>query len=318
MTKKQNMKILITGGAGFIGSHLSRSFSKKGDEVTVIDNLITGDKKNIDDLLSNKAFRFYKEDLLTFDFSKLSCFDLVYDLASPASPAVFEKMALEILKVNSLGLFRLLDFFIGSKSKKMVFASTSEVYGDPLKHPQKETYFGNVNSFGPRSCYDEGKRFAEAIIYSYIKKYNSDIRIARIFNTYGPFMNKADGRVISNFINQALDNRPLTVYGDGSQTRSCCYITDMIDGLSALGTLDGIEGEVVNIGNPEERSVLEIAELIKNMTKSNSEIKFMSIGRDDPKKRRPDISKAKKILGWEPKIPLGKGLEKTIEYFKNI
>ena len=165
------MKVLITGGAGFIGSHLSHSFLKKGDEVTVIDNLITGNEKNIYDLLNNRLFKFYKEDILMFDFSRLLGFDLIYDLASPASPAVFEKMSLEILKVNSLGLFRLLDFFIESKSKRMIFASTSEVYGDPLEHPQKETYFGNVNSYGPRSCYDEGKRFAEAIIFSYIKKY---------------------------------------------------------------------------------------------------------------------------------------------------
>ena len=312
------MKILITGGAGFIGSHLSRFFIEKNHEVYVVDNLVTGNKKNIEGLLKNNLFHFIEKDIINYKFENLPSFDLVYDLASPASPAHFANLSEEILKVNSIGLLNLLEFFIKSKSKTFVFASTSEVYGDPKVDPQPETYFGNVNSFGPRACYDEGKRFAEAVIYSHLKKYDLDIRIVRIFNTYGPNMDKNDGRVISNFINQAITDKPITVYGDGSQTRSCCYVEDMVNGLSLLGTTANLKGEVINIGNPDERSVLEIANLIKKMTNSKSEIVYQKIGADDPKKRCPDITKSKKMLNWEPLTPLEKGLQLTIEYFKNI
>ena len=283
------MKILITGGAGFIGSHLVRFFLDKKAEVWVIDNLITGSKKNLEKEMDNKDLHFENADIITFDYSKLPAFDLIYDLASPASPALFESLSLEILRVNSVGLTNLLDFMIKSKSKRLVFASTSEVYGDPLVDPQPENYLGNVNSFGPRACYDEAKRFAEATLYSYLKRYNLDLRLARIFNTYGPNMGKNDGRVISNFINQALESKPLTVYGDGEQTRACCYVSDMVSGLYLLGTVEGLAGQVTNIGNPDERKIIDIANLIKEKTGSKSEVVFLPIGKDDPKRRCPDI-----------------------------
>lgn len=310
------MKILITGGAGFIGSHLVRYYLKNNHSVVVIDNYITGNKNNLREIVDNKLFQLIEADLIKFDFFSLPQFDIVFDLASPASPAAFEKLSFEIFKVNSIGLINLLDFFVRSKSKTFVFSSTSEVYGDPQISPQPETYFGNVHTSGPRSCYDEGKRFAETVINAYIRKYNIEARIARIFNTYGPFMDKDDGRFISNFINQAINNKPITVYGDGTQTRSSCYITDMIDGLVSLGEIKGLKGQIINLGNPDERKVIDVAKIIKKLTSSNSEIVFRPIGEDDPKKRCPDIAKAKKLLGWEPKIKLEDGLNKTIRYFK--
>lgn len=312
------MKILIAGGAGFIGSHLSRFLKKLGNEIWVIDNLVTGSLDNIADLKKENNFHYIESDIAEYDYSKLPRFDIVYDLASPASPVLFEKIPLEILKTNSVGLTRLLEFFKNSRSGVFVFASTSEVYGDPQVSPQTEEYFGNVNSFGPRACYDEAKRFAEATIYSYISKYGLDIRIVRIFNTYGPNMNKADGRVISNFINQAIDGKPLTVNGDGMQTRSCCFVSDMVEGLYLLGNKENLKGTVVNIGNPDERKILDIANLVLDLTGSKSEVVFTPIGKDDPKRRCPDISRATKILGWKPKVNLEEGLEKTIYYFKNI
>lgn len=312
------MKILIAGGAGFIGSHLTKYYLKNNHSVTVIDNFITGNKDNLKNIIKNKSLRLIEADLINFNYQDLPRFDIVYDLASPASPAIFEKLSFEIIKVNSLGLINLLTFFLKSKSKTFVFASTSEVYGDPLVNPQPETYFGNVHTTGPRSAYDEGKRFAEAIIAAYLRKHSLDIRIARIFNTYGPFMNKNDGRFISNFINQALENKPITVYGDGNQTRSACYISDMISGLVKLGETKNLKGEIINLGNPDERKVLDIAKLIKKLINSQSKIVFLPIGIDDPKKRCPDINKAKKILDWKPKINLEKGLKLTIEYFKNL
>ena len=245
-------------------------------------------------------------------------FDIIYDLASPASPKDFQQLSIEILKVNSLGLINILDFFIKSNSKILVFSSTSEVYGDPSKHPQKESYFGHVNPVGIRSCYDEGKRFAEALMMAYFRKYKKDVRIARIFNTYGPFMKKDDGRVISNFINQALVIRPMTIYGLGEQTRSFCYVSDMVEGLYLLATTPKQAGEIINIGNQNEKTILEIADIIKKLTQSRSEIIYKTIGQDDPKRRCPDITKAKKLLNWQPKINFEEGLEKTIEYFRNI
>lgn len=312
------MKILILGGAGFIGSHLARSFIKKGNQVFVIDNLITGNKKNIKDLLESKDFTFLERDIISFDYQGLPSFDLVYDLASPASPADFLKLSFEIFKVNSIGLINTLEFFVKSKSHTFIFASTSEVYGDPQVSPQSETYFGNVHTTGVRAPYDEGKRFAEAVISAYGRKFNIDYRIARIFNTYGPFMNKEDGRFISNFINQAINGKDITVYGKGEQTRSCCFVSDMVSGLELLGTVKNINGAIVNIGNPDERTVIEMAQLIKSMTKSNSKIIYQPIGQDDPKKRCPDITLAKKVLGWSPRISLEDGLKLTIDYFKNI
>lgn len=311
-------KILIAGGAGFIGSHLARFFTAQNHEVWVIDNLVTGSVDNIADLREKSNFHYFQDDIVDYDFSGLPQFDIIFDLASPASPVLFEKIPLEILKTNSVGLTRLLEFFKKSRSGVFVFASTSEVYGDPLISPQTEEYFGNVNSYGPRACYDEAKRFAEATIYSYISKYNLDIRIVRIFNTYGPNMNKADGRVISNFINQAIQDSPLTVNGDGNQTRSCCFVSDMVEGLHLLGTKNGLKGTVVNIGNPDERKILDIANLVLKLTGSKSKITFTPIGQDDPKRRCPDITRARKILGWEPKVRLDEGLKMTINYFKNL
>ena len=312
------MSILITGGAGFIGSHLTKYFLEKNESVTVVDNFITGNKDNLKSELNNKLLNLIEADITTFNFSNLHAFDIIYDLASPASPKDFVNLSLEILKANSIGLINILDFFIKSKSKTFVFASTSEVYGDPLEHPQKESYFGNVNPIGVRSCYDEGKRFAEATLFAYQRRFNLDIRIARIFNTYGPYMNKNDGRVISNFINQAITNRPITVYGDGKQTRSCCYVTDMVEGLVLLGQIDNLKKEIINVGNPEEKTINEIAKEIKTLVNSNSEVVFKPIGQDDPKKRCPDITKAKKLLGWNPQVSLEEGLKLTIEYFKSI
>lgn len=312
------MKILIAGGAGFIGSHLTKYYLKNNHSVTVIDNFITGSKYNLKTVINHKLLRLIEVDLIDFDYQDLPRFDIIYDLASPASPAIFEKFSLKIIKVNSLGLIKLLDFFVKSKSKTFIFASTSEVYGDPLVNPQPESYFGNVHTTGWRSPYDEGKRFAEAIIFAYLRKYKIDVRIARIFNTYGPFMNKNDGRFISNFINQALNNKPITIYGDGTQTRSACYISDMISGLVKLGETKNLKGEIINLGNPDERKIIDIAMLIKKMIKSKSKISFLPIGEDDPKKRCPETTKAKKLLNWKPKINLNQGLKLTIEYFKNI
>ena len=312
------MKILITGGSGFIGSHLTKFHLSKNDQITVVDNFITGSKKNLESEIKNNNLKIIEADIIKFDFSTLEAFDLIYDLASPASPKDFIGLSIEILKTNSVGLMNVLDFFIKSNSGTLVFSSTSEVYGDPLAHPQKEDYFGNVNPVGLRSCYDEGKRFAESLMMAYFRKYKKDIRIARIFNTYGPYMKKDDGRVVSNFVNQAINDQPLTVYGDGSQTRSLCYVSDMVEGLYMLATTKDRAGEIINIGNPNEKTILEIADIIKKLSQSKSEIAFKAIGADDPKKRCPDITKAKSLLNWQPKIDLEDGLQKTIEYFKNI
>ncbi|MBI5122382.1 GDP-mannose 4,6-dehydratase [Candidatus Roizmanbacteria bacterium] len=315
------MKILIIGGAGFIGSHLTKFHLAKNDEVIIIDNYVTGDKKNLpseSERLNNKNLKIIEADITNFDFSCLPSFDIIYDLASPASPKDFQRLAIEILKANSLGLINILDFFIKSNSKTLVFSSTSEVYGDPEEHPQKESYFGHVNPVGLRSGYDEGKRFAEALMMAYFRKYKKDIRIARIFNTYGPFMRKSDGRVISNFINQAINNQRLTIYGDGTQTRSLCYVSDMVEGLYLLATTPKQAGKIINIGNQNEKTILEIADIIKKLTQSRSEIVYKIIGEDDPKRRCPDITKAKKLLNWQPKVSLEEGLKQTIKYFKNL
>lgn len=312
-------KILITGGAGFIGSNLCQFLLKKNFKVFVIDNLITGSLTNIKSFLKNKKFNFIKKDITRFSFSsffKKESFDIIFHLASPASPAQYKKYPLETIKVNTIGTIKLLEFMKFSKSKIFVFASSSEVYGDPLIHPQKETYWGNVNPIGWRACYDEAKRLGETICFTYFKKYNLDIRIARIFNTYGPNMEKNDGRVISNFIVQALSQKPITIYGDGKQTRSFCYIDDMVFGLFLIATKP-VKGKVINLGNNQEIEILYLANLIRKLTNSSSEIKFFPPLKDDPKKRQPDISQAKKLLDWQPKIKLEEGLKKTINYFKN-
>lgn len=312
------MKVLITGGAGFIGSNLAEFHFKKNDEVVIIDNLITGSKKNIEPLLNNKNVTFFEDNLTTFDFKRLTFpFDVIYHLASPASPCQYKKHPIETLLVNSIGTYQLLEFMRKSHSKIFVLASTSEVYGDPQIHPQIESYWGNVNPVGPRACYDEGKRFAEALTISYFKKYNLDVRIARIFNTYGPHMEENDGRVISNFVMQALAHKPITVYGNGRQTRSFCYISDMVSALYGLATTTNIAGEIINVGNPEEYTINKLASIIQKTIKSDSVIINKPIDEDDPKRRKPDIAKAKKLLNWQPVVPFQEGLDKTITYFKN-
>lgn len=312
------MHILITGSAGFIASHLVDYVLDLGHSVIGIDNFLTGSPKNIEHLKTNSSFRFIEKDILSFDYSSIKQpVDIVFHMASPASPIQYKKYPIETLQVNSVGTKQTLDFAT-DKRALLVYASTSEVYGDPLVHPQVEWYWGNVNPNGVRSCYDEAKRFGEAMCMSYVRVKKTNVRIARIFNTYGPRMGRDDGRVISNFIVQALKNEPITIYGTGEQTRSFCYVSDLVKGLWALATKEVKTGEVVNIGNPKEMTILEIANKIKSMTQSTSPLIKQSIGLDDPLKRKPDISKAKELLDWEPSISVEEGLHSTIEYFKTI
>lgn len=310
------MNILITGAAGFIGSHLVHFLLKKDYHVFGIDNFITGNKKNISDILDNPRFTFIENDLTSCDLTMIPSCNFIFHLASPASPIQYKKYPIETLMANSLGTKNVLDFMKKTNSKTFVITSTSEVYGDPLVHPQKESYWGNVNPNGVRSCYDESKRFAESLVMAYFRTYQLDIRIARLFNTYGPNMEQNDGRVVSNFILQSIQNKPITIYGEGNQTRSFCYVFDMVKGLYQLAITKDIAGEVVNLGNPNEKTILELAHQIKMMTSSSSLIVHSPLDQDDPKKRKPDISKAKKLLCWEPTISLEKGLEETITYFK--
>lgn len=309
-------KVLVAGGAGFIGSHLCDALIAQGYFVICIDNLITGSEKNIEQLKDNPNFEFHRLDITTdkLDFSGVN---YIFNLASPASPIDYQNHPEETALANSIGAINLLKLAVANKAR-FVMASTSEIYGDPKEHPQKESYWGNVNSFGPRSCYDESKRFSESITYVYIHKYDLDARVARIFNTYGPRMQKDDGRVVSTFINQAILNTPVTVNGQGETSRSFCYVSDLIEGLTKLMFADGLKGEVINLGNPEEYQIIAFAKKIKEMTSSTSEIIFMPLPKDDPMQRRPDITKARQILGWEPKISVDEGLRKTIEYYKSL
>ncbi len=311
-------KILITGGAGFIGSNLVELLLRKDSQIWVIDNFLTSSAENIKRFIKHPRFRFIETDLITANLEKTlnnTSFDIVYHLASPASPKQYIKHPLRTLMVNSSGTFKILKYMKKTKSKIFIYASSSEIYGDPLKHPQAEDYWGNVNPIGERSCYDEGKRFGEALCVSYFRKHHLDIRVARIFNTYGPNMEKDDGRAISNFVVQALQNKPLTIYGDGQQTRSFCYVSDLIEGLYRLG-IKSVRGEVINLGNNNEKKIIEIAKLIKSLTNSSSKIVFKPLPKDDPKKRKPNIEKAIKLLHWQSKTPLEKGLNLTINYFK--
>lgn len=308
---------LVTGGAGFIGSHFCDLLLKKGYEVVCFDNLITGSKKNIEHLINNPSFKFIEADISRPSGFQLSTISHLFHLASPASPLDYQNHPEETLLANSLGTLNVLKL-AQKTGAKVLIASTSEIYGDPKEHPQKETYWGNTNSFGPRACYDESKRFAEAATYVYLQKYGLDARIIRIFNTYGPRMQKDDGRVISNFINQAIEEKPLTIYGDGTQTRSFCFVTDMVEGIYQAMFADKTKGEIFNLGNPEEYSVKDLAQKILILTKSKSKIVFKDLPPDDPKQRQPDIAKAKKYLDWEPKVSVGTGLKKTIEYYKSL
>lgn len=306
--------VLITGGAGFIGSHLCDLFIRKGCRVFCMDNFLTGKMENIVHLRKERNFELIKHDVTKYIDVK-GPVSYVLHFASPASPVDYLKYPIQTLKVGSLGTHNALGI---AKDKKAVFllASTSEVYGDPLVNPQPETYWGNVNPIGPRGVYDEAKRFAEAITMAYRRYHKVNTRIVRIFNTYGERMREEDGRAIPNFISQALEDKPITVYGKGSQTRSFCYVSDLIDGIYRL--LKSSVPEPVNIGNPAEMTVLELARKIVMLTESRSKIIFKSLPQDDPKVRRPDISKAKSILKWKPEVRLEEGLERTIAYFRQV
>ena len=304
-------KIVVAGGAGFIGSHLCDYLIEKGEEVICVDNLVTGNKKNIEHLLSNENFSFLEQDV-SKAFSIEGDINQIYNLASPASPVDYQEKPLETLDAGSLGVKNLLEL-AKEKNASYLFASTSEVYGNPLEHPQKETYWGNVNSVGPRSCYDEAKRFGEALCISYKRVHKLDVKIVRLFNTFGPRMRKDDGRVVPNFIDQALNSNPITIYGKGEQTRSFCYVSDMVSGVFAL--MNSKEQGPINIGNPVETTILELAKKIIEITNSKSDLVFKGLPIDDPERRLPDISLVKEKLKWEPKVSLEEGLKKTIDFF---
>jgi nucleoside-diphosphate-sugar epimerase len=311
-------KILVTGGAGFIGSHLCEYLLNKGYKVICLDNLITGSKKNIESFLGNPNFEFIEADVRNLpDHISNQQMSHIFDLASPASPVDFEKLSEEILTVNSMGVLKLLELAKNTKAK-FLMASTSEVYGDPKENPQKETYWGNVNSFGRRSCYDESKRFAEAACHVYLNKHDVDLRVVRIFNTYGPRMRTDDGRALITFVMEALKNESFTVFGDGTQTRSFCYVSDMVEGLYKAMFTEGTKGEVFNLGNPEEYSMNDLVAKIKEMTGASSELIYKDLAADDPKQRRPDIGKAERYLNWKPQVDVTEGLQKTIEYYKSL
>jgi len=307
-------KVLITGGAGFLGSHLCDNFIQEGHEVICVDNLITGSRDNIAHLFGNSQFKFLHCDVTEYIYVAGSL-DYVLHFASPASPIDYLDLPIQTLKVGSLGTHKALGL-AKDKGARFLLASTSEVYGDPLIHPQPEGYWGNVNPIGPRGVYDEAKRFAEALVMAYHRAHGVETRIARIFNTYGPRMRPHDGRVVSNFITQALNGESLSVYGDGNQTRSFCYVADLMNGISRLLYSDN--PEPVNLGNPLEMTVLELATLVQEMVGSRSDIVMHALPVDDPKVRQPDISRARDILGWEPEIPLREGLANTIDYFKKM
>jgi dTDP-glucose 4,6-dehydratase len=308
------MRVLITGGAGFLASHLTDRFIAEGHEVVGLDNFITGSTDNIAHLAGNPAYKFIRHDVSNFIFVE-GKLDGVLHLASPASPIDYLEHPIPTLKVGALGTHNALGV-AKAKGARFFIASTSEVYGDPLVHPQPETYWGNVNPVGPRGVYDEAKRFAEAITMAYHRYHGLDTRIVRIFNTYGPRMRPRDGRVVSNFIVQALNNEPITIYGDGSQTRSFCYVDDEVDGLYRL-FMHG-DSEPTNIGNPIEFTVRQLAEMVVELTNTKAPIVHHELPVDDPKVRQPDITNARKKLGWEPKVPLREGLVKTIAYFDKV
>ena len=305
------MRIVITGGAGFLGSHLSDRCLAEGHEVVAVDNLVTGSADNIAHLEGPK-FSYLQQNISEGVFVD-GAVDFVLHFASPASPVDYLEIPIQTLKVGALGTHNALGL-ARAKGAGLLLASTSEVYGDPLVHPQREDYWGNVNPIGPRGCYDEAKRFAEALVMAYHRMHDVDTKIVRIFNTYGPRMRLKDGRIVPNFVRQALLGEPLTVYGDGSQTRSFCYATDLVDGIYRL--MMSNEHLPTNIGNPTEFTVLEFAHLVLKLTGSSSTLEFQALPEDDPKQRRPDISKAREVLGWEPKIELEQGLAETLTFFR--
>ena len=314
MTNQQTC--IVTGGAGFIGSNLVDFLLQKGFKVIAIDNLITGSLNNLTSAQKNSLFRFIQHDV-SEEIHLDEPVNYIFHFASPASVIDYQKFAEETALVNSVGTRNMLQL-AKEKQATILFASTSEVYGDPKEHPQKESYWGNVNPNGIRSCYDESKRYGEMIVQLYHRKFAVNTRIIRIFNTYGPRMRPTDGRVISNFVNQALQSTPLTVYGDGTQTRSFCFVTDLVNGIWRVIETQTLNGEVVNLGNPEEYTMAELATQIKKMTGSSSEIVHQPLPQDDPLVRRPDISKVKSATGWEPHVPLEEGLKQTIAYYSSL
>jgi len=306
------MKILVTGGAGFVGSHLVDKLMMEGHEVVVLDNFFTGQKKNIEHWLHHPNFSLVVHDVIEPIMLEV---DQIYHLACPASPPHYQYNPIKTIKTSTMGTINMLGLAKRVKAR-MLLTSTSEVYGDPQVHPQEETYWGNVNPIGPRSCYDEGKRVAETMMYAYRDQSKVEVRVARIFNTFGPRMHPNDGRVVSNFIIQALQNKPLTIYGEGKQTRSFQYVSDLVNGLHAL--MNGEYDQPVNLGNPDEYEVREFAEYVKKMSNSTSEIEFLEKSQDDPSQRKPAIEVAKQELGWKPEISVKDGLKKTIDYFQNV
>jgi len=310
------MRVLITGAAGFLGSHLCERFLHEGAEVVGLDSFITGTPDNIAHLLGHPRFRFMKYDVTNFVYIA-GPIDLILHFASPASPKDYLSNPIQTMKVDSIGTLNTLGL-ARAGGARYVLASTSEVYGDPEVHPQPEDYWGHVNPVGPRSVYDEAKRFAEALVMAYHRVYGLDVRIVRIFNTYGPRMRADDGRVVPTFIVQGLRGEPLTVYGDGTQTRSFCYVDDLIEGVYRLATHDGLAGTILNLGNPQEVMIHAVAHLIKELTGSASPIVFKPLPKDDPRRRQPDISRARTLLGWEPTVPIREGLLKTIRYFQEV
>lgn len=308
--------ILITGGAGFIGSHLCERLLEEGHHIICMDNLYTGSSDNIAHLFESNLFQFVEQDItnpVNLDVE----IDEIYNLACPASPVHYQEDPIQTFKTSVLGAINVLEL-AKKNDAKVLQASTSEVYGDPLVHPQTENYWGNVNSIGIRSCYDEGKRGAETLFFDYARVHQVKIKVVRIFNTYGPQMNKEDGRVVSNFIVQALENKDITIYGDGNQTRSFCYVDDLVEGLvKMMATEDEVLGPI-NLGNPGEFTMNQLAEKVIQLTNSISKMIYKSLPQDDPKLRKPDISFAKETLKWEPKVPLEDGLLKTIDYFRSL
>jgi UDP-glucuronate decarboxylase len=311
----ERRRILVTGGAGFLGSHLVDRLVERGDDVICADNLFTGHKKNIERHLGKPNFEFIRHDVTIPIRVEV---DLIFNLACPASPVHYQYDPVQTTKTSIVGALNMLE--LGRQVKARVFqASTSEIYGDPLEHPQREEYWGHVNCIGIRSCYDEGKRCAETLFFDYHRQFGVDIRIARIFNTYGPRMHPNDGRVVSNFIVQALQGKDITIFGDGTQTRSFCYVSDLVGGFLALmdSGADGIQSPV-NLGNPVEFTIGELAELVVEMVGSSSKVVYHPLPSDDPRQRQPDIARARSVLGWEPKVALREGLVETIDYFRHI
>jgi UDP-glucuronate decarboxylase len=313
------MQILVTGGSGFIGSHLVERLLGQGHIVTVADNFVTGHQHNLDHAIGHPHLRIISQDLSYPLHESITeqRYDRIYNLASPASPRGYAKFPIETLLVNSHGTYNVLEL-ARKHGARFLQASTSEVYGDPLVHPQVEGYWGNVNPIGPRSCYDEGKRFSESMTIEFVRQHQLDARIARIFNTYGPRSHPGDGRVVPNFCVQAIADASITIYGSGEQTRSFCYVDDLVEGFLLLMETDGLAGEVVNLGNPEEHTILQFAERIIALTGSSSRICFEPLPTDDPQRRQPDISRAKSLLGWSPVVSLDDGLLRTIDYFRSI